>query len=275
MEYPMIIFCSERRDEHGLFGVTTHEIGHNWFPMVVNTDERRHGWMDEGFNTFINYYAEREYFPDDPRDPRKDAQTFAAEMARGQQQPMATTPDFIWRGRLGHLIYGKTAAALVLLREHVLGPERFDPAFRRYIHGWAFKSPQPADFFRCMEDAAGADLSWFWRGWITETGTFDQAVETVAYDSGREWVLVTFANRGELVMPTKYRVTYADGSTELRSLPVEVWATTNRWTAAWNPGGKKIQKVELDPDGVLPDVDPSNNVWSDSPQGDAVKAVIQ
>jgi hypothetical protein len=260
MEYPMIIFCAEREDEHGLYGVTTHEIGHNWFPMLVNTDERRHGWMDEGFNTFVNIYSERAYFKDDSRG-RGQAAEMAREMARRQQQPMATVPDQVWRGRLGHLIYGKTAAALYLLREEVLGPERFDDAFRRYIDQWAFKSPQPADFFRCMEDAAGADLAWFWRGWVLETGTLDQAIADVRIDPQRGWVLATFDNRGELVMPVRYRVTYADNTAEDRRLPVEAWSTTNRWVAAWEAQGREVVRIEIDPDGVMPDVDRSNNVW--------------
>jgi hypothetical protein len=261
MEYPMIIFCSERQDDRGLFGVTAHEIGHNWFPMIVSTDERRHGWMDEGFDTFINHYAGLAYFPNDSRDPRKEATDFAAEMARGQQQPMATTPDHIWRGRLGHLIYGKTAVALRLLREQVLGPERFDPAFRRYIHQWAFKSPQPADFFRCMEDAAGADLSWFWRGWFTESGVLDQAVIDVHTSADGSWLLATFENRGQMVMPARYLVTYEGGATEERLLPVEAWSTTNQWTAAWPANGLVVSKIELDPAGALPDVNRTNNTW--------------
>jgi hypothetical protein len=264
MEYPMIIFCGGRGDPHGLWGVTTHEIGHNWFPMMINTDERRHGWMDEGFNTFINYYAGLARYPEDAaRDEgqRGNARKFVPAMMEGQQQPMDTVPDRIWRGRLGNLIYEKTAVALVLLREEVLGPERFDAAFRRYMAGWSFKSPRPWDFFRCMEDAAGADLAWFWRGWILETGTLDQAVTEVAYTPDGESVLVTFTNRGELVMPVEYRVMYEDGTSELRKLPVEVWGSTNQWTAMWDANGRKVERVELDPGGALPDTDLTNNVW--------------
>jgi hypothetical protein len=184
MEYPMIIFCGGRSDEHGLFGVTTHEIGHNWFPMLINTDERRHGWMDEGFNTFINYYSNQARYPSEGTHRRGNARDFVGAMTEGQQQAMDTVPDQIWRGRLGNLIYEKTAVAMVLLREVVLGEERFDAAFHRYLNQWAFKSPRPWDFFRCMEDAAGADLSWFWRGWIVETGTFRCGGERVALGQG-------------------------------------------------------------------------------------------
>jgi aminopeptidase N len=262
MEYPMIIFCGGRTDRRGLFGVTTHEIGHNWFPMLVNTDERRHAWQDEGFNSFINFYAHAERFPGETNTRRGNAHELIEFMKEGEQQPMDVPADRIWRGRLGNLEYAKTAVAMVLLREVVLGPERFDPAFRRYVALWAFKSPMPADFFRAMEDAAGMDLAWFWRGWFTETGTLDQAVSGVS--QREKTAYVTFTNRGELVMPMEYRVSYEDGSTEMRSLPVEAWTTGNQWTAAWETE-KKITKIEIDPDGRLPDVEPRNNVWEAPP----------
>ena len=234
--------------------------------MLINSDERRHAWMDEGFNSFINYYAGLERYPDDPgaKHRRGNARDFAGSMTEGHQQPMDTIADYIWRGRLGTLEYAKTATAMVLLREVVLGPERFDAAFHRYLSAWAFKSPQPADFFRCMEDGAGMDLSWFWRGWFLETGKLDQAVTEVTTSKdgkGGGNILVTFTNKGELVMPGEFKVTYADGTSEVRKLPVEVWATTNQWTAMWEAGGRTVVSVELDPDGVLPDVDLSNNVW--------------
>lgn len=262
MEYPMIVFCRERTDERGLWGVTTHEIGHNWFPMMINTDERRHGWMDEGFNTFINHYADRERYPEKDNPGGGRARSFIDDMLRGQQQPMCTCPDHIWRGRLGSLIYEKTAVALILLREEVLGEARFDAAFRRYCEQWAFKSPQPADFFRCMEDAAGMDLAWFWRGWFVETGTLDQAVASVGRSDDGGSITATFTNLGEMVMPAEFRVEYTDGTSETRPLPVQVWTSTNQWTAMWEADGRIVKSLVLDPRGALPDRDLSNNAWS-------------
>jgi hypothetical protein len=265
MEYPMLVFCAERDDERGLFGVTTHEIGHNWFPMLVNTDERRHAWMDEGFNTFINYYAMRERYGDD-EDRRGDARAFVDAMREEHQQPMDIPADQVRPGALGTLQYAKPATALVLLREQVLGPARFDDAFRRYIAAWALKSPQPADFFRCIENAAGEDLAWFWRGWFLETGALDQAIDRVEFsegggEGGGSTMSVTLVNRGELVMPVVYRVTYDDGLTEDRRLPVQAWYSTNRWTATWDTAGRRPVEVCIDPDGVMPDIDESNNRW--------------
>jgi len=260
MEYPMIIFCGARRDPRGLFGVTSHEIGHNWFPMTVSTDERRHAWMDEGFNTFINHYAAREKFPDF-KGGRGNPRELTGFMAQPRQQPMDTPADQVMDGRLGSLQYAKPAAALVLLRDYVLGPERFDPAFRQYIAAWAFKSPRPADFYRCIENGAGEDLAWFWRGWFTGTGTLDQAVERTDFIDKRGVAAVTFLNLGELVMPVKYKVTYDDGEEEMRVLPVEAWFSTDRFTATLDKKGKRVKRIEIDPDGMLPDTNLANNVW--------------
>ena len=256
MEYPMIVFCAARKNEKRLYGVTTHEIGHNWFPMTVNTDERRHAWMDEGFNTFVNFYSQKARYPDD--EPRRgSAAGFARAMLLPKQQPIDTPADKIARNRLGILEYAKTAVGMVLLREQILGPERFDRAFRSYIERWAFKSPQPADFFREMENAAGADLSWFWRGWFYETGTLDQAVTKIK-QKGAGPVTVTFKNLGRLVMPVVYDVTYEDGSVERRTLPVEAWSSANVWPTTWSPG-KEVDSVVIDPDKKFPDTNRKNN----------------
>ncbi len=264
MEYPMIVFCAERRNERGLYGVTDHEFGHTWFPMMVNTDERRYAWMDEGFNSFMNVYTIRDRYGEQARDRRSDVDAFTAQMTRGQQQPIAPTyADHVWCGRLGFLMYGKPAAALVLLREEVLGEERFDAAFRAYIDRWAFKHPQPADFFRTMEDVAGADLAWFWRGWFLSTATLDQAVTGVEHSDDGSWVRVHLASRRDMVMPVRMRVSYDCGTVEDRRLPAEIWATTSLWTDGWNPGGRRVVEVVVDPGNALPDADRSNNRWSE------------
>jgi hypothetical protein len=203
MEYPQIIFCRGRGERRGLFGVTTHEIGHNWFPMIVSTDERRYPWMDEGFNTFINYYANKGYFPGE-EPGRGGARAFASNMLSPMAQPLMTYADQI-RGRaLGQLAYAKTSVGLVLLREFILGPDRFDFAFRRYISEWAFRSPRPEDFFRTMQDASGEDLDWFWRGWFYETSVLDLAVEGAGLP--RAWLGRTHRHgRSDLPVPSRPR----------------------------------------------------------------------
>jgi hypothetical protein len=275
MEYPMIIFCGGRRDERGLYGVTSHELGHEWFPMLVDSDERRHAWMDEGFNTFIDYYSQWDWFSD-PKDDaanrngRGNPARFAPSMRNPNMLPIDTPPDRLPGSLLSQLEYTKTGVGLVLLREQILGPERFDFAFREYIRRWAFKSPQPADFYRSMEDAAGMDLAWFWRGWFQETGTLDQAVldvkQPVITDRAEDGSLVyapgrvVIENRGELVMPLVLKVTYAGGEEQTIKLPVEIWATSNKWTEPL-PGSKPIAAVVIDPDTAFPDVARENNSW--------------
>lgn len=259
MEYPMIIFCRSRRSERGLYGVTAHEIGHNWFPMIVNTDERRHAWMDEGFNTFINYYSVRDWFPDSTGG-RAHPAGVANLLTMPNQLPVETPADHLPGRLLGSLQYTKTGAGLVLLRETILGPERFDFAFRKYINEWAFKSPRPADFFRCMEDAAGADLSWFWRGWFLETGHLDQAIESVTQASENRGALIAIRNQGKLVMPVTLRIEFEDGSHEDLQLPVEVWYHSHAIQERLR-NTKAVKKITLDPDRQLPDGNRRNNVW--------------
>jgi len=294
MEYPMIIFCGGRGSERGLYGVTTHEIGHNWFPMMVNTDERRHAWMDEGFNTFINRYSMADWFGEEPDAPapRTDPAAFAESMLAPDLLPVDTPADALPRRLLGQLQYTKTGVGLTLLREQIVGPERFDAAFREYIRRWAFKSPQPADFYRTMEDAAGMDLAWFWRGWFQETGYLDQCVREVAQSqpvasqaanaahaaaqvtvqaSGRPVrpggrvprglpARISIDNLGELVMPAAVRITFDDGTTLERLIPVQAFANTNRFVLAV-PTDRWITRVVIDEDGNFPDVDRGNNTW--------------
>lgn len=258
MEYPMIIFCSgrNRRSEQSLYGVTTHEIGHNWFPMVVNTDERRHAWMDEGFNTFINKYSTREWFPD-ARAPRP---ANFAMMMKAPGVPIMTQADRFNGMQLGILAYEKPGWGLYILREYILGHERFDAAFRAYIKRWAFKSPQPADFFRTMENVAGMDLAWFWRGWFLEDALLDQAIDNVQQATGNRPARITVLNKQRMVMPLTLEAVFADDSTERRRLPVESWYQSDRLQVTLEGRGE-IREVRLDPDQMLPDADRKNNVW--------------
>lgn len=257
MEYPMIIFC-RGTSERGLYGVTTHEIGHNWFPMTVNTDERRHAWMDEGFNTFINIYSEADYFK---RPDRLRGAGMARMMTlRSMMVPIDTPADRLDGMQLGMLEYQMTGLGMQILREYVLGEERFDAAFRSYIRRWAFKSPQPADFYRSMEDGAGMDLAWFFRGWFIEHDTLDQAVDSVTQGNGRRRGRVSFVNRERMVMPLEFKVTFEDGTTEEHKLPIELWYRADMASITLD-SPKVIKEVVIDPGNKLPDIDRSNNVW--------------
>jgi hypothetical protein len=259
MEYPMIVFCSDREDERELFYTTTHEFAHQWIPMMISTDERRYPWMDEGLVTFMNFDSLVERYGE--AFSNLDIDAFAASLGPAQDQPAMTWHDRMWRSAAGYLAYDKPAWALLCLRRQVLGPDRFDPAFREFLRAWAFKSPQPADFFRTMENAAGADLSWFWRGWFYDTGWLDQEITSVRQDADNAMALATLTNRGRIVMPVDYLVTYDDGQTEQRRLPAEAWATTDRWVDSWETQGRRVVGLEIDPDRLLPDVRRDNNIW--------------
>ena len=154
--------------------MTIHEVGHNWFPMIVASDERKWTWMDEGLNSFLQYYAEKEWDPAYPSN-RGPAKNIVNYMKDPDQSPLMTESDVIHR-QFGNNGYGKPAAGLVMLREQILGPELFDQAFGEYSRRWAFKHPQPADFFRSLDDGGGELLNWFWRGWFYTTYANDQAV---------------------------------------------------------------------------------------------------
>ena len=189
MEYPMICFNWGRPNENGeysdlvkwrMIGVIIHEVGHNFFPMIINSDERQWTWMDEGLNTFCQYLTEKEYYPALPsrRGPAKQI----VDYMKGNPEfirPIMTNSEQVIQ--FGNNAYGKPAAALNILREVVMGPELFDHAFKTYAQRWAFKSPSPSDFFRTMEDASAVDLDWFWRGWFYTTDNVDIGVQKVKW----------------------------------------------------------------------------------------------
>jgi hypothetical protein len=187
MEYPMICFNYGRpekdgtysdRVKYGMLGVVFHEVGHNFFPMIVNSDERQWSWMDEGLNTFCQFLAEQEWQRDYPsgRGPAKNIVSYM-KADRDVQNPIMTNSESIIQ--FGPNAYAKPATALNILRETIMGRELFDFSFKTYAKRWAFKHPTPADFFRTMEDASGVDLDWFWRGWFYTTDNVDISLDEV------------------------------------------------------------------------------------------------
>ena len=193
MEYPMICFNGPRPEKdgtyskatkYGLISVIIHEVGHNYFPMIVNSDERQWTWMDEGLNTFLQYLTEQEWEENYPS-RRGEPSQIVPYMRGGNQRPIMTGSEEILQ--FGPNAYSKPATALNILRETILGRELFDFAFREYARRWKFKRPTPSDFFRSMEDASGIDLDWFWRGWFYSTDHVDLAITDVdlfVIDSG-------------------------------------------------------------------------------------------
>jgi hypothetical protein len=266
MEYPGIVFCGYTATGPGLWGVTDHEFGHTWFPMIVGSNERKYAWMDEGFNTFINDLSTEAFhkgefnsqsFFDDPTSPMMVKYTFGEKM-----DGLYNVPDAIQQENLGIAAYMKPSQMLHALRDIVLGPERFDAAFREYVDRWAFKHPTPWDFFHTMENAGGEDLGWFWRGWVLNTWKIDQSVKGVKYvknipENGAE---ITLENMEKMPMPATVLVKEANGKEHTINLPVEIWQRGAEWTFGV-PTTSEIKEVILDPDKKLPDWNRDNNKW--------------
>jgi len=271
MEYPGILFDGINDKGKELFWVTAHEIGHNWFPMIVGSDERRYPWMDEGFNTFIDVYAsdvfnKGEYAPKRDSEYAEKGGNPADEVIPFIVDPEApvimTAADAIPEKYRHAYAYFKPAFGMILLREQILGPVRFDYAFKQYIADWAYKHPTPNDFFHAMENGAGEDLSWFWKGWFFNNWKLDQSVLGVNYTGAGEKrrVEVKIANLEKMVMPVAVEVTFTDGSKYNQQLPVETWLINKTYTLKI-ASSKKVKSVVLDPDNKLPDVDRKNNIF--------------
>jgi hypothetical protein len=274
MEYPAIVFDDMNDKGSKLFVYTAHEIGHTWFPMVVGSNERRDAWMDEGFNTFIDIYESND-FNHGEFAPKRDP-----EFAPGGGNPVEeiekllkdpAAPIILSRAdqitfQYSHPVsYFKAALGLQLLREQILGPERFDFAFRKYIRDWSYKHPSPSDFFRAMNSAGGEDLSWFWRGWFMNNWNIDLAATAVVYTDGdpAKGATVTITSLDKLVMPATVEIVFTDGTKTRLQLPAEAWIAKAAVDITVEEG-KPIASVTVDPDGVIPDADRSNNVLKGS-----------
>lgn len=349
MEYPMICWNYGRPDEDGnysdrtkfgMMSVIIHEVGHNFFPMIVNSDERQWGWMDEGINTFVQYVAEQEFAeaypeavaPNSKYPSRRGEPSKIVPYMKGNQDyisPIMSNPEQVHQ--LGNNAYGKPATALNILRETVMGRELFDYAFKTYSHRWMFKHPTPEDFFRTMEDASSIDLDWFWRGWFYTTDNVDIGIKEVnkyyvtdtPTEAGKEMLKrygttpeetkalyvvteddaafnenmknkslmensetlqayvmdnyseeerknlqtpkyfyqVVFEKPGGLVMPLIVEVTYADGTSEKKTYPVQIWRKNDQLVSKVIPSNKEITNITIDPDLETADVDVNNNSW--------------
>ncbi|MEZ7500780.1 M1 family metallopeptidase [Flavobacterium sp. Arc3] len=274
MEYPGIVFCGWKSKGEDLWGVTDHEFGHNWFPMIVGSNERLFAWMDEGFNTFINSLSSVDFnngeYKAEPNDLHQRAETLTGT----DLETIMSSPDNMKEANIGVLAYYKPSSGLVILREQVLGPERFDLAFRTYVERWAFKHPTPDDFFRTIENVAGEDLSWFWRGWFQYNWRFDQGVNAIKYvkNDPKQGVVITVENFEKMPMPIILDVKTKSGKVERVKLPVEIWQKNTEWSFKHH-STEEIESITLDPDHVFPDSNEANNVWT-AAKGVIEKAII-
>jgi len=266
MEYPMFVMVRYgTSDPASIFSTLDHEQGHQWFPMLVGSNERRYAWMDEGFNTYQNAFSTER------RTPGTDA--FPAYVANwkqavddGTQAPVMTPPDRIDPNGLAAIGYRKPAAVLLALRDNVVGRDAMDRAIREYAHRWAFKHPTPADFFRTVENVSGQDLSWFWNAFFYGTDVLDIAVDGVIMRQaeGQTVAEVRLRRATSVPFPVNMRLKFNDGSTRDVTLPVEIWARTDRYGAVI-PVTRPVVGVRLWPDPHVPDWNSANDVWGDAP----------
>jgi outer membrane lipoprotein-sorting protein len=269
MEYPGIVFCSAHSRGSGLWGVTNHEFGHTWFPMIVGSNERKYPFMDEGFNTFSNG-VDTKVFNHGEFYHKSDEERTAGYIFGENAEPIMTIPDVVQANYLGAAAYYKPALGLDILCNYILGKDRFYYAFRTYIKRWAYKHPTPWDFFRTMDNAGGEDLTWFWHEWFFTTWRLDQAVKGVQYvdDDTTKGALITIENLQKMALPVVMTVEQTDGRIDTVKLPVEIWERGGEWTFKY-PSTHKITRIVIDPDHAFPDINPDNNVW----EAEATKAV--
>jgi len=296
MEYPQICFNPGRPNADGTYSdrvkyrmikVTIHEVGHNFFPMIVNSDERQWTWMDEGLNSYVEMLAELAYdknFPITRGYPKNIVKYMSGDQSK--IAPIMSKGDNVYE--FGNNAYGKPATALWILRETIMGHELFDHAFRSYSQRWMFKHPTPADFFRSMEDASGVDLDWFWRGWFYTTDVNDIGIKSVkkyhtkivgdnvnfiedkteglgfgakkGKDSKYHYE-ITYNKPGGLVMPIIVQFTYKDGSSDRKVYPAQIWRYNDKEVTKVFSTSKELSKITIDPQQETADVDSSNNNW--------------
>lgn len=293
MEYPQICFNPGRPNPDGTYSdrtkyrmikVTIHEVGHNYFPMIVNSDERQWTWMDEGLNSYMEMLAELDYDPNFPITrgyPKNIVKYMSGDQSR--LAPIMSKGDNVYS--FGNNAYGKPATGLWMLRQTIMGPELFDHAFKEYAKRWKFKHPTPADFFRTMEDASAMDLDWFWRGWFYTTDVTDIGIKGVkkfsTKDSGNRVEFVedsseglgfsekhdnylyeiTYNKPGGLVMPIIVEFTYQDGTKERKTYPAQIWRFNDNEVTKVFSSSKQVKSIQIDPDLETADVDTTNNSW--------------
>jgi hypothetical protein len=262
MEYPGIVFCDYRDKTESLWGVTDHEFGHNWFPMIVGSNERKYAWMDEGFNTFINSLSTKNFNNGEYYSPENVRQMTPYYYDR---DPIVNIPDVIQDNNLGIAAYMKPGYGLTMLRELVLGEKRFDYALKEYVNRWAFKHPTPLDFFRSMEDAAGEDLGWFWKGWFINDWKIDQGIKDVTYiqQDVTKGSVITIENLEKMPMPVTLEIKEVNGTKKRVLLPFEIWQRGSTWSFGYD-SKSAIESIMIDPDNKLPDVNTRNNQWKPS-----------
>ena len=258
MEYPMMTCIGGQWDTLGLYEVTTHEIGHMWFPMVVGSDEKRYAWMDEGLTQFDQSQSMDQFFKGFDDEERNRRNYLDLADVGGEVELMHHGDRYPNYASYGVASYYKPASVLVALRG-VLGRDTFHKAYTEYIRRWSYKHPTPYDFFHTFDDVSGQDLSWFWRTWFFETWKLDQAIDTVT--TVGDSLEIALVNRGKAPMPVLLAVTRTGGQVQRMTIPVDVWFGDRRRHTIRIAREPAVKTIEIDPDKQFPDVDRSNQVW--------------
>jgi len=261
MEYPGIVFCSASDTGNRFWEVVNHELGHTWFPMIVGSNERKYAWMDEGFNVFIDNMASKS-FHNGEFEGYRGFEPPAEQFFSDSLVPILTRPDGIRGSDVFFIQYLKTTYALRLLRDHIIGPDRFDPALRKYMHDWAFRHPTPWDFFHSINNSVGEDLSWFWKEMFMENYRLDQAITGVEYEHNdpSKGAVVHIENLEKAAMPLVVEIVTVSGKKERHEFPVEIWEYDHRYVFRTETK-EGIQRIVIDPDNVYPDINRINNKW--------------
>ena len=264
MEYPRMTLMQPWADTLSLAGDLMHETGHMWFPMQVGSNETRYPWMDEGFTQYDEAQGLRVLYGE----PRKDGRIADTEQgqrllytrlaAAGQDQVLMTPGDLFPSDLYNIIFYDKTAQVLVALRG-ILGEETFHRAFREYGRRWIGKHPHPNDFFNTIDNVSKQDLGWFWNTWFYNAWPLDQALASVTPDGNT--VAITIEDRGLAPMPVKLAVTRADGTVQRIDVPVDVWLKGARTHVVHVAPTPEVVRVEIDPDGLFPDINRANQLW--------------
>ncbi len=266
MEYPMTVFVEAYDSAYDEDEVTAHEIGHEWFPMLVGSNETRYGWQDEGLNTFDTFFATDAFLPAMKGEGlRRSQEGYVNHVLNTDEDLQIMSPANAFDvvdGGYSTEAYDKPSAALWALRS-ILGDGAFRKAYRAYIRRWSYRHPTPYDFFATMDEVTGRDLGWFWGPWFFGRGRLDQAVEKVEPSGGR--VTVTVANRGRLYAPVDVTATLAGGGTVHWREPASVWFGGKTSVTTSHAASGTVTKVELDAAHDFPDVDRSNDSWTRTP----------
>lgn len=261
MEFPMMTLIGSYNGQptESLYAVIAHEIAHMWVPMQVSTNERRYSWIDEGTTTFNENRAKLAYFPEGPDYEIQDFQSYLQIAGSDFEGEIMRWSDYHYNGfAFGIASYAKPASLLVTLRG-LLGDEIFEEAYQTFLENWKYKHPYPWDLFNTFEDVSGRDLDWFWRSWYYETWALDQAVTEVSKSDDGTRIIIQ--DMGQTPMPSHIAITLSDGTTVDKTIDVDTWLKSATTAILVIAEQADVERVEIDPDFLFPDVDRSNNVW--------------